>query len=168
MKNVTANEETVIQSSAFLDHWQGHRKLTRKVIEAFPEDQLFIFSIGGMRPFAEMVLEMASMASHGMNGVVTGHWTHVKELGHHSGKSTFSTKQELLDYWDEVTGIIENYWPQIPEGKFGEVVKAFGEYEGEVPGIMLYWVDNEIHHRGQGYVYLRALGIEPPGFWDRY
>ena len=26
----------------------------------------------------------------------------------------------------------------------------------------LYVIDNEIHHRGQGYVYLRALGIEPP------
>ena len=28
-------------------------------------------------------------------------------------------------------------------------------------------VDNEIHHRGQGYVYLRALGIAPPAFYDR-
>ena len=26
---------------------------------------------------------------------------------------------------------------------------------------------NEIHHRGQGYVYLRALGIEPPPFYER-
>ena len=34
-------------------------------------------------------------------------------------------------------------------------------------GLLLYWIDNEIHHRGQGYVYLRALGIEPPAFWER-
>ena len=27
-------------------------------------------------------------------------------------------------------------------------------------GLLLYWIDNEIHHRGQAYVYLRALGIE--------
>jgi uncharacterized damage-inducible protein DinB len=26
---------------------------------------------------------------------------------------------------------------------------------------------NEIHHRGQGYVYLRTLGIEPPPFYER-
>ncbi|MGZ5248500.1 MAG: DinB family protein [Flavitalea sp.] len=32
---------------------------------------------------------------------------------------------------------------------------------------MFYFIDNEIHHRGQGYVYLRSLGIEPPFFWDR-
>ena len=35
-------------------------------------------------------------------------------------------------------------------------------------GVTFYFVDNEIHHRGQGYVYLRALGIEPPAFWDRH
>lgn len=31
---------------------------------------------------------------------------------------------------------------------------------------LLYMLDNEIHHRGQGYVYLRLLGLEPP-FWER-
>jgi uncharacterized damage-inducible protein DinB len=28
-------------------------------------------------------------------------------------------------------------------------------------------IDNEVHHRAQGYVYLRALGLEPPHFWER-
>ncbi len=32
---------------------------------------------------------------------------------------------------------------------------------------VLYFIDNEIHHHGQGTVYLRALGIGPPAFWDR-
>jgi uncharacterized damage-inducible protein DinB len=33
--------------------------------------------------------------------------------------------------------------------------------------MILYAIDNEIHHRGQAYVYLRVLGIEPPAFFDR-
>ena len=33
--------------------------------------------------------------------------------------------------------------------------------------MILYAVDNEIHHRAQGYVYLRSLSIEPPAFYDR-
>ena len=41
-----------IPADALLDHWQGHRRVTRRVIEAFPEDALFNYSIGGMRPFA--------------------------------------------------------------------------------------------------------------------
>jgi uncharacterized damage-inducible protein DinB len=33
--------------------------------------------------------------------------------------------------------------------------------------LLLYVVDNEIHHCGQGYVYLRSLGIAPPPFYER-
>ena len=54
---------TVLTPGALLDHWQGHRRLTRRVIEAFPEDKLFSFSLGGMRPFSEMVMEFLTMAS---------------------------------------------------------------------------------------------------------
>ena len=42
----------------------------------------------------------------------------------------------------------------------------FGEYESTVRWSIFYFINNEIHHRGQGYVYLRSLGIEPPAFWD--
>ena len=40
-------------------------------------------------------------------------------------------------------------------------------HPGRANDLILYVIDNEIHHRGQGYVYLRALGIEPPPFWER-
>ena len=36
-----------ITPDALLAHWQGHRRLTRRVIDAFPDDQLFTFSLGG-------------------------------------------------------------------------------------------------------------------------
>lgn len=44
-------DTVIITPDALLAHWQGHRSLTRKVIEAFPDDKLFTYSIGGMRPF---------------------------------------------------------------------------------------------------------------------
>ena len=52
---LTATVNQLISPDTLLDHWQGHRRLTRKMIEAFPEDKLFTYSIGGMRPFAELV-----------------------------------------------------------------------------------------------------------------
>jgi uncharacterized damage-inducible protein DinB len=66
-----------------------------------------------------------------------------------------------------VTKEINITWPIIPSERFQETDLAFGKYEGTVYSTILYLIDNEIHHRGQGYVYLRALGIEPPPFWDR-
>jgi uncharacterized damage-inducible protein DinB len=55
----------------------------------------------------------------------------------------------------------------IPSERFQEIDVAFGMYEGTGFYTIFYWIDNENHHRGQGYVYLRSLGIEPPAFWDR-
>jgi uncharacterized damage-inducible protein DinB len=52
-------------------------------------------------------------------------------------------------------------------GAFSETMTAFGMYPGKVYDLLLYGIDNEIHHRGQGYVYLRSLGIAPPAFFER-
>ena len=89
---------------------------TRRVIEAFPEDQLFTFSIGGMRTFGELAMEIITMGAPMVRGAVSGDWNA-------DWSRDARPKQEVID--------------------------------------------NEIHHRGQGYVYLRALGIEPPPFYER-
>ena len=51
--------------------------------------------------------------------------------------------------------------------RFQEVDTAFGQWKGTGIWMILYAIDNEIHHRGQAYVYLRSLGITPPPFYDR-
>lgn len=153
-------EINVITADTLLKNWQGHRRLTRRVIEAFPEDKLFQFSVGGMRPFAEMAWEFIRMAVPIVDGVSTGQWKEFKE-------TKPSTKSELLRVWDEQTAELNAKFPNIPPHRFSEVDKAFGQWENPGVATIQYAIDNEIHHRGQGYVYLRALGIEPPPFWER-
>ena len=63
-----------ITPDALLHHWQGHRRLTRRVIEAFPDDKLFTFSIGGMRTFGALSLEMLSMAVPMVQGAISDEW----------------------------------------------------------------------------------------------
>lgn len=156
----TSTPTPFLTPDALLRHWQGHRNLTRRVIEAFPEDKLFSFSVGGMRPFGDLALEMLAMAAPMAKGVATEEWQSY-------ALPESRTKQDLLDRWDASTKDIDQYWAQIPAERFQQRMTAFGQYEGAVPDLMMYVVDNEIHHRGQGYVYLRALGIEPPHFWER-
>lgn len=150
----------VLTADGLLKHWQGHRKLTRRTIEAFPEDKLFQFSVGGMRPFSEMAWEFIRMAVPIAEGVATGKWEDYK-------RAKPTAKKELLEIWDEQTTKLNETFARIPPHRFGEVDKAFGQWESSGLGTIQYAIDNEIHHRGQGYVYLRALGIEPPPFWER-
>lgn len=156
-----------ISPADLLNQWLGHRRLTKRVIEAFPEDKFFDYSIGGMRPFADMMKEILDISGPGIKGIATNEWPAGEGLSNHSAKDVASTKAEFLKLWDEATEEIITYWPQIGEERFQENIVVFGMYEGQAYSSILYFIDNEIHHRGQGTVYLRSLGIEPPAFWNR-
>ena len=157
---MSAASASFIAPDALLSHWQGHRRLTRRVIDAFPDDKLFTFSVGGMRTFGELSMELITMAAPMLRGLTTGQWDDVRDRSPRP-------KQEVLRLWDEATPQIDALWKQLPAERFHETAMAFGQYPGTVHDLVLYVIDNEIHHRGQGYVYLRALGIEPPPFYDR-
>lgn len=154
--------QQVISKKGLLNHWQGHRNLTRRVIEAFPEKELFEFTIGGMRSFSKLAVEMISIGGPALKAIVGNE---VKPYDESKFEPT--TKTEILQKWDEETEVINEYFNQIPLERFSEKFNLFGEYEFPIIHNILYFIDNEIHHRGQGYVYLRALGIVPPMFWER-
>lgn len=155
-------EAQVITPEDLLKHWQGHRALTRRVIELFPEKDFFEFSLGGMRPFAKLVDEFLAMGSPAMRGIInkdTAPYTEASER--------LIFKAQYLEKWDEATAEISKYWKNLSVEDFNETFNLFGHYNFPVIQNIMYLIDNEIHHRGQGYVYLRALGVEPPFFWER-
>ncbi len=159
MKTLAAQ---VITPEDLLKHWQGHRALTRRVIEAFPEKDFFEFSIGGMRPFSKLVDELLAIGAPALKGIVNRDSAPYTE-----GTEKLIFKAQYLEKWDEATAEINENWQKLSIEDFNETFKLFGQYEFPIIQNILYFVDNEIHHRGQGYVYLRALGIEPPFFWER-
>lgn len=168
MANILENTVNVITPEVIQKHWQGHRDLSRRILDQFPEKELFEFSIGGMRTYAQLALEMIDLAAGGAKGLATGDWSIPGGPKHNNTDHGITTKAELLEQWDKVTADIDQYFPQIAPARWQEKEAAFGQYENTGIGTLLYLIDNEIHHRGQGYVYLRALGIEPTPFWARY
>ncbi|MFD1166801.1 DinB family protein [Sphingobacterium daejeonense] len=146
----------------FLNNWQGHRTLTRKTIEKFPEKELFEFSIGGMRTFSDLIKELLSIGLPGLEDIVNNN------ISKYNHNLPFNTKEALLAEWDRQTPLISEYFNKISEDRMKEDFNLFGEFNFPINQNMVYFLDNEIHHRAQGYVYLRSLGIEPPMFWDRY
>jgi len=97
----------IFTPQALLEHWQGHRRITRRMIEAFPEDKLFYHSIGGMRPFAELVYEFLGMTVPGITGIATGKWqqwtdaekvTTKKRVANSLGRGYRKTQQYMADY----------------------------------------------------------------------
>lgn len=153
---------SVITKEELLTHWQGHRRLTRRVIEVFPENDFFTFSIGGMRTCSDLISELLAIAVPGLRQMAENS---KEALNEHIQEG--ASKESILKLWDAATADIDHYWKLIPEQRFHDTVLTFGQYEGTVWSSVFYFIDNEIHHRGQATVYLRALGIVPPYFWER-
>lgn len=157
----------IITKDQLLNHWQGHRNLTRKVIEVFPEDKLYTYSIGGMRSAAGLITELLVLASPGIRGIVTGSWKDINGNNVNFEAAPLATKQEMLQEWDRITEEMNLLWNDMTVERFQETEAAYGMYEDTIIGSILYLIDNEIHHRAQMYVYLRSLGVTPPSFYDR-
>ncbi len=151
-----------IHPSELLAHWQGHRALTKRVIEAFSEEALFNYSIGCMRPFSEIALEIITISTLSVRHII-------QEIPLQETKKVRScdTKTSLLALWDETTLLIDSNWNTLRLERFHKTIDFFGIDERKIYEAIFYLIDNEIHHRGQAYVYLRGLGVTPPIFHER-
>ena len=158
----TSSNTAFITPQELFNHWQGHRRLTRKILAAFPDDKFESYSIGGMRTPLELAKELVTLGAPGIRGIVTGEWPNYGDVG-----QGLNSKADVLRRWDEDTAELEVIWPQITAERWREQVKVFNQYEDVAWSSVFYFITNEIHHRGQLYVYLRSLGIEPAPFWDR-
>lgn len=75
-----------------------------------------------------------------------------------------ATKGELLALRDQVLVSLLSECKMIQN--YGQEISPY-QMKFSIAQWILYIIENETHHRGQAYVYLRALGIQPPFFWKR-
>ena len=73
----------------------------------------------------------------------------------------------MIKIWAGLPDYRKSFYQTKTSSGSVNLLQKFGAYEGKTYDLLMYVVDNEIHHRGQGYVYLRTLGIEPPPFYER-
>ena len=154
----------LVTKQDWLENWQANRRLTRKVIEAFPEKELFEFSIGGMRPFSKMVDELLHIGVLSLKQISENKVIPFENHDGYAGK----TKAEILENWDKLTEQINSFFTDTSLERFREEFNLFGMFNYQIIHNLDYLLQNEIHHRGQGYVYLRMLNIEPPAFYSEF
>ncbi|WNB90903.1 DinB family protein [Bacillus sp. NEB1478] len=142
---------------------EGNRRLTMRIIEAFPEDKLFNYKPDEkLRPFAEMTKEIMNIENGYMRGIALDVWEYQDLF------AGISTKDELIKVSNEIREETRKMWSEMTAERLEKIVKDpfFGPEQSHFARFQ-YALENEIHHRGQGYTYLRMLGIEPPEFFVR-
>lgn len=148
-----------------MDLWDGHRRLTVRTARAFPPDKLMTFApTEPLRPFAVMCDEIARIELAYIRGLAADHWKWDPQVPAPAkdadGVVRFleETREYTHGVWDRITA--ETLLaPRKDPFFFGDAKRPYDW--------LVYCVENEVHHRGQGFVYLRELGVEPPHFWER-
>ena len=149
----------LLTPEALLTNLKDVRALTRNVIEAFPEKELFEFSVANLRPFSQMVEEFLMITNY-----IFTETLHEKHTPFYTEGQFPTTKAEVLALWDRATEILDREWTKV--GDYTQPLTIY-QMTFSFAQWILYFIENESHHRGQGYTYLRALNIEPPFFWAR-
>ena len=108
----------VLTPEALLTNLKDVRALTRKVIEAFPEKDLFEFSIANLRPFSGMVEEFLRV----MDYLFKERFQEQHTLFLEGAFPT--TKAEVLALWDRATEILDREWQKV-----GDYTQPFTIYQ---------------------------------------
>ncbi|HLN60398.1 MAG TPA: DinB family protein [Symbiobacteriaceae bacterium] len=103
------------------------------------------------------------MESANMRGIATGEWVWSPDEF-----KAITTARALLEACEAVRSQTLTWWPKLTVERMVTVEQDpfFGPAQSHFDRIH-YTLENEIHHRGQGFVYLRILGKEPPLFYER-
>ena len=110
IETIIKKMKELLTPEALLTNFKDARILTRKVIEAFPEKDLFEFSIANLRPFSQMVEEFLMITDYIFTEIL-----HEKHTSFCAEGQFPTTKEGVLALWDKSTEIIDSEWKEIED-----------------------------------------------------
>lgn len=137
--------------------------ITLRVIHAIPEDKIDARPIGQMRSPKELVAHMYTSMRTVAEGISTGSIT--EDARAESG-AELRSRDDMLRYARDCWNAADRVMPTLTDAQIQALVKTpwGADFPGHVCATIIY--DEHLHHRGQLYAFLRALGAEPPFMWD--
>lgn len=147
----------------FMNVWEENRRLTDKVATVFCEAGVMDETpVPGMRSFRKLLLEIWGIEQVYARGLATENW----KFEFLPESYNTCPIEELITVGRSVREETRNLWTTVTEEalKKERPTPFQGHPEGRAIEWLTYALENEIHHRAQGYVYLRLLGLEPPAF----
>ena len=154
--------QKTMTKKAVLKYWENVRKLTLRVFDLFPLDKFDYRPVDNVRSVAEQFDHILICELYARIGMLTGIW----DIAPFSGERDLSRnilRDKLYKENKKTLGLLR----MLPEGQFIKIYKTpFGAISGEA--IIYETIDEEIHHRGNLYTYLRLLEIAPPQMVQNY
>jgi uncharacterized damage-inducible protein DinB len=151
-----------MKKGAIIKYWDNVRRLTLEVLEHFPDDALSFRPIPTVRSAAEQFDHILEVEIYTRKGLISDNWDSAPKPS--LGNSDMQSLSRMLRTEHETTSTMLRALP--PKAFDRRYQTKFGTITCE--GLIYLAIDEEIHHRGNLYVYLRLLDIVPPQMVQNY
>lgn len=151
-----------MNKNAILRYWSNVRQLTIKLLDEFPRESFDYRPAPEIMTVSQLFKHILKVEIYIRNGFLDNQWDTPDELG-----SNMFEKELLRDRLKVENQKTMQILAEVPDGRFMKIRETpFGKVSGEI--LLLVAIDEEIHHRGNLYTYLRCLGKVPPQMMQNY
>jgi uncharacterized damage-inducible protein DinB len=147
----------------FWESFRLHTGVSLRAIAMIPEDKLDAQPVADMRTPKELAVHAFAYVRGIPAGVMKGSLT-AEDCT--EPVDQIKSRDDLVKWCRESWEIADRDFEKLNDGQLSAQVQThFGQ---PFPGWMLLTItyDEHIHHRGQLYTFLRAMGVEPPFLWS--
>jgi len=149
----------------FWTHVREMNGIAMRLVEQLPADKIDATPITGMRTVKELVTHMyGTVVKATTLGITTGE---IKLPDDKALMATMKNKEDVVRFCRDCWSAADTAAATITDAQLSATVKT--PWGMDMPGWMCAGVvlDEFVHHRGQLYCFLRALGAkEVPMMWD--
>ena len=146
--------------SQLVKEWQRAKLYTLEYLEAMPNDKYGFKAQDSVRSFSQQMLHLAQdiiiMVSYGTGKERIWKEEHLETRT--SAQSADSVKYFVITAYDYAVDAIRN----LDASKLNEKVKTKRVEETRFTWLLKAF-EHQTHHRGQTTIYIRLVGLKPPG-----
>lgn len=159
-----ASEAQTIQvdmiKNQMISDWQRAKAYTNDYLQAMPADKYSFKAVDSIRSFAQQMLHLAQ-ANIFFAATATGKKP-LYEGFNMERSNTAQSRDSVMHYVNASYDFVITNLQGLGAAQFAETVKAFGsDYARGI--LFMKAFEHQTHHRGQATIYIRLLGIRPPG-----
>jgi uncharacterized damage-inducible protein DinB len=150
-----------MRDAVFFGHFDDVHGIARKAVAKIPSDKLDFRPTEEMMSVRELCFHMFAQEKVLLSGCAKGTIEEKDFASVDNEMVEIDTVDDLVRYGEEVHRATNDWVAQASDEEYNKTVRTFF---GDVTPFMLISgaMEHMLHHRGQLYVYLRLLGVEPP------
>ena len=149
-------ETTTVKS--FLDYYSRIRKITDKVVQLIPADQLDFSYMTGKFTIGDLVRHIAAVERNLFAEVVVGR----PSCYHGCGKELADGYDNIVAYYDEMHRQSMDIFSGLKDEDMARSITTLNGKTTDTGNFLKALIVHEVHHRAAMCIYLNMLGIKTP------